>query len=212
MGSSDLPCTRIGCSATNAAPCAYVDRRGSACATAWCPDDQLLVAGQPYCPRHARVVRVLNADGPGSDPLPDVDNRAASLVDFIAEAVGPSMGLALHRAWPGDLTLDALPLAVQYAAPNRRRVWTRKWKLQSHTGTAVAATLAVAEDQDDILLVSVDSRPVADVVPPWIASRSTAADPAVRQAFYDSVVEKVRVAIERGYTQSLAVVLRADRP
>lgn len=210
--SGDLPCSRAGCSRVNAVVCAYVDRRGSTCDTAWCPDDQLIADGRPYCARHGRVVRALHTEGLGPDPLPDIDNRAASLVDFVADAVSTSMGTALHAAWPGDLGLGVQPLAVQHSAPHRRRVWTRKWKLHSHTGNAVAVMLAVAEDQDHVLMVTVDSRTVAELVPPWISHRATGAKAAVRQAFYDDVVEAARRRVEQAHQQSTAAMLRDVRP
>jgi hypothetical protein len=209
--SGNQPCTRVGCSATNAVPCAYVDRRGSTCATAWCPDDQVVVGGEPYCPRHGRVVRVLQIEGLSADPLPDVDNRAASLVDFIAESMGPAVGNALHSAWPGDLSLGGQNLSVQYAQPGRRRVWTRKWTLHSHTGTEVSVAFVVAEDRDHELIVNVDSQTVTELVPPWIANRPSA-DDATRDAFYAAVVEAVRAAVANAHARSLERMLRTDRP
>jgi hypothetical protein len=209
----NLPCHRVGCSATNAISCAYVDRRGSACDTAWCPDHQLIADGRPYCPRHARVVEVLRTEEMRGDPLPDVDNRAASLVEFVAAKVGPSMGAALHAAWPGDdLQLGALPLAVQYQQPGRRRVWTRRWMLHSHTGAVVTVALVIAEDRDHVVLVSVDNHEVAQVIPPWIADRQTAADDNVRQRFYDATLETIRSAVDRAHALSRDIMLRTDRP
>ncbi len=210
--SGDLPCTRVGCSATNAVSCAYIDRRGSACETAWCPDDQLIVDGHPYCRRHARVVQVLRTEEMRGDPLPDVDNRAASLVEFVSERIGSSIGVALHAAWPGDdLQLGALPLAVQYEQPGRRRVWTRRWTLHSHTGAVVTVALVIAEDQDHVVIANVDTHPVAQVVPPWIADRQSAADESVRQGFYDSTLETIRASVEKAHARSLDVILRTDR-
>jgi hypothetical protein len=204
----DLPCTRSGCSAVNAVVCAYVDRRGLRCMTAWCPEHQEIARGRPYCARHGRMVRVLHADGVGSAPLPDVDNRAASLADFVAEAVSPLMSSALHAAWPGDLSVGIRPLDVRYEPPNRLRVWTRGWRLHSNTGDAVAVLLAVAETRDDLVRVTVESRTVAELAPPWISDRSTSADEAVRQAFYNAVVEAAREAVAQAYERSVGYMHR----
>lgn len=86
------------------------------------------------------------------------------MVDFVADAVSPAMSSALRASWPVDLTLGVHPLEVGYLPPNRRRAWVRRWTLYSHAGDAVAVMLAVAEDHDDVLVVSVDSRLVAELV------------------------------------------------
>lgn len=208
----NLPCTRAGCSADNAVSCAYVDRRGSRCQVASCPDDQLLVDGRPYCARHGRVVRVLRVDELGSHPLPDLDNRTASLVDYVAQAVDPQLKLTLHAVWPEELSLGIRPLGVHYAAPDRRRVWTRRWALRSQTGNAVTVTLTVAEDQDHVLIVSVDSRPIAEMVPPWIPDRSVYSTVALRQAFYDSIVGAASHAVQQAHEHDADVVFRDRAP
>jgi hypothetical protein len=71
--------------------------------------------------------------------------------------------------------------------------------------------LTVAEDQDHVLIVTVDSRTVAELVPPWISDRATGANEAVRQAFYDSVVEAAHRAVKQAHEQSVDVMRRDVR-
>jgi hypothetical protein len=171
------------------------------------------VDGHAYCRRHDRVVEVLRTEEMRRDPLPDVDNRAASLVDFVAAKIGPSMGATLHAAWPGDdLQLGALPLSVQYEQPGRRRVWVRRWTLHSHTGAVVTVALVIAEDQDHVVLVSIDNHEVAQVIPPWISDRQSAGDDDARQRFYDATLETIRAAVGKAHAGSRDVMLHTDRP
>src|ERR1035437_10802886 len=81
--SGSLPCHDHGCLHETAVPCAYTDRRGRACPTAWCPDHYAVVSGVPYCRRHAGVVRALAAQPDELRLWPDVSNRAASLCEWI---------------------------------------------------------------------------------------------------------------------------------
>ncbi len=204
-------CARVGCSGAHAVACEYVDRRGSHCTIACCPAHQRPARGRPYCSRHGSVVRAVHGTALETTPLPDVTNRAASLVEFVADAVSGSMCIAVRSAWPGKLSLIAPTLGVGYPVArlaHRRREWTRTWKLQSHTGDVVAVTLAVAEDADNVLIVSVDSRTVAETVPPWIADRSIGADHPARRAFYDAVVECARAAVQESYEQTMHRTLR----
>ncbi|GAC1344145.1 MAG: hypothetical protein NVSMB29_17500 [Candidatus Dormibacteria bacterium] len=194
----ELACSRVGCSETTGVACQYVDRRGRRCATAWCPAHQCTIQARPYCPRHGGVVQAVIAAGTTSTPLPDIDNRAPSLVQFVAEAVTEKIVETLHASWPGDLETGVFPLQLTYLGPERRRFWSRRWTLHSHRGDEVTVRLGVAEDRSDLVLVRVDSDTVAELVPPWISHRSTA-DEAVRQAFFANVVEAARVAVEQAY-------------
>src|SRR5438105_7619744 len=84
----ELPCTERGCTAVTGLECEYVDRRSRRCRTAWCPVHRLVVRDRVYCRRHAGVVEavptgVLDAQ----TPLPDLDNRAPSLVNWVTNEV-----------------------------------------------------------------------------------------------------------------------------
>jgi len=151
------------------------------------------------------VVRAVLAGGLGTGPLPDLDNRAPSLVQFVGEAVSERMAEAIHEAWPEDLQLGVSPVKLSYLGPERRRSWSRKWTIYSHRGNEVAVTLVVAEDRDDVVLVRVDSDTVAELVPPWITHRSTAGDPTVREAFYAAIVDAARTAVSEAHTREVTV-------
>src|SRR5258708_5272809 len=95
-----LPCYDRGCVRLNAIPCAYKDRRGRACETAWCPDHYAVVGGVPYCRRHSGVVRALAAQPPELRLNPDVANRAASLCEWIGNDLAAGGRARLQRG-PG---------------------------------------------------------------------------------------------------------------
>jgi hypothetical protein len=99
----DLPCAATGCAETTGVRCAYVDRRERGCATAWCPAHRELAGGHVYCRRHAVLIRAIAA-GAGVPWLPDVDSRAPSLVEWLANDLGD----ASRRAEFHDALLGAV--------------------------------------------------------------------------------------------------------
>src|SRR5579864_7291167 len=83
----DLPCNEVGCTAQTGIACEYVDRRDRACRTAWCPAHRMVVDERIYCRRHAGVVSSLPTDAAQSMPLPDLENRAPSLVGWMSRQI-----------------------------------------------------------------------------------------------------------------------------
>jgi len=82
------PCTQGGCTSHEGAPCEYVDRRGRECRTAWCPEHRVTIEDRVYCRRHAGVVSALpSLDSSLSVSLPDLDNRAPSLVGWVSRQI-----------------------------------------------------------------------------------------------------------------------------
>jgi hypothetical protein len=196
-----LACSERDCTATTGERCGYVDRRSRACDTAWCPDHQSIVGGVVYCRRHAGVVRVL-AGGEGS--MPDLENRAPSLVNWVSrdlEAVIQEI-VNGYRAELGTDRLIADPVHLNFVGPERLRIWERSWKLVDHTGWGLRVGLEVDEDRDTEVAVRVGRNIVARMTPPWIAARrrgeqvAPEVDAAQRREFYGSLTETLSRAIE----------------
>jgi hypothetical protein len=196
-----LPCSEHGCTATTGERCAYVDRRGRACGTAWCPDHQQISGGAVYCRRHAGVVRAL-ASAEGS--MPDLENRAPSLVNWVSHDLEDVIqGIVTgYRAELGTDRLIADPVHLDFVGPDRRRVWERSWKLVDHTGWSLRVALEVEEGRDTQVVVRVGRNVAARVTPPWIEVRlrgeqvAADVDAAQRQEFYRSLTETLTAAIE----------------
>lgn len=194
------PCTDGGCSQRDGLRCAYVDRRGHACPTAWCPEHRVVVNGAVYCRRHAGVIRALPPDA-ASAGLPDLENRAPSLVEWVARDLdAPIHALLEHLRRPSELlTRDATHLG--FSGVERRRRWQRYWKLSTETGPVHWVRIDVLEDRSDTVNVHVDGHPVISRVPPWIEARQARTlltperDAAARRGFTEEMVAAIQEAL-----------------
>lgn len=202
----DLACTQPGCGAATGLPCDYVDRRGRACGTAWCPDHRLVIDARVYCRRHAGVVSALPVGLASSwVPMPDLENRAPSLVSWVAREVDADVrDLLLGEAGLGDgAQIVTDPVYLVFVGCDRRRAWERAWKVVDRTGWSLRVALVVEECADAEVAVRVSSRIVERLTPPWIVQRLHGAQPAVevdaqrRKDFDRRVCGIIRKGIDR---------------
>jgi hypothetical protein len=176
----DLECTQPGCDTSTGLRCEYVDRRGRACGTAWCPHHRLVIEGRVYCRRHAGVVSALPAGYAGSAaPMPDLENRAPSLVSWVAREVDADLRqLLLSEAASGEGTqLLTDPVYPVFIGRDRRRAWERAWKLVDASGRSLRVSLLVEECADAEVGIRVNSTIVGRLTPPWIVQRLHGAEP-----------------------------------
>jgi hypothetical protein len=129
--------------------------------------------GQVLCRRHAGIVSALPKDNPTSAPLPDLENRAPSLVSWIARELDADIRVALldRVASPTGAQLIADPVFLIFVGSERTRAWERAWKLATHTGTALRVALQVEETADTEIGVKIGSNVIAKETPPWILQR-----------------------------------------
>src|SRR6202035_85258 len=104
--STGIPCKLAGCTNDTAQPCAYRDGRGRACAAAYCPEHGVATEGKFYCRRHAGVLRAVGAEVTPQGGLPDIDNRAPSLVSWIARDLDAAVRRVLAG---GGVIADGVP-------------------------------------------------------------------------------------------------------
>ena len=201
----DRPCTERGCALTTGLSCAYVDRRGRRCPTSWCPEHRLVMDGKVYCRRHAGIVSALPGGSTSSSaPLPDLENRAPSLVSWVAREVDADIRRLLLAELDdaGGAQLITDPVYLIFVGPERRRAWERAWKLVTHTGTALRVALMVEEEVDSELAVKIGANVLERMVPPWIARRHEARRPDAegdaqrRREFNERLIEVIRLGIE----------------
>jgi hypothetical protein len=168
-----LPCSEDGCAEATAVGCGYVDRRSRRCSTAWCPRHRIVIDGRVYCRRHAGTVSALPDGAQSASPLPDLNNRAPSLVSWVAREVDADIRTMLLTHAPEDsgAQLVADPVFLIFLGPERQRAWERAWKLATHTGLSLRVALQVDEDADAEVAVKVGARVLGRFVPPWIAQR-----------------------------------------
>jgi hypothetical protein len=168
-----LHCSERTCDESSGVACQYVDRRNRACKSAWCPQHRIVMDGQVLCRRHAGIVSALPKDNAASAPLPDLENRAPSLVSWIARELDADIrALLLERVVSSSgAQLIADPVFLIFVGSDRVRTWERAWKLATHTGTTLRVALQVEEAVDTQIAVKIGSNVIARETPPWIVQR-----------------------------------------
>jgi hypothetical protein len=209
----DLLCTQPGCGRATGLTCAYVDRRGHDCRTAWCPDHRLVIDGSVYCRRHAGVVSALPVGYVGHTvPMPDLETRAPSLVSWVAREVDADIRQLLLAELRDDrVRLVTDPVYLAFIGCDRRRAWERAWKLLDHSGQSLRISLLVEECADAEVAVRVNAEIVDRITPPWIVQRLHGAMPPPevdaqrRKDFNRRLLGIIHRGMERDGYQSLVV-------
>lgn len=197
LGLRGLACSAPSCVASDAVRCSYVDRRQRQCESAWCRKHQQLVFNAQYCRRHAGIIEALGADY-ASFPLPDLENRAPSLANWIGRDLDSPIRELLANHFPEH------PMQVSSVVNGggpRERVWGRSWKLFSATGVDLSIGINVPESDDSVVRVMYDGSLLAELTPPWIEARRHGVllepqhDYDARGRFYGSIIGKLDAAI-----------------
>ena len=202
-----IECSVRGCGNVTAQYCAYRDRRGRCCTAAFCPAHSVAFSGVVYCRRHASTVQAIGELAKDPNGFPDLNDRAPSLVNWIArdldEAVRKLLGRTVHNG-ESVIVDESVRLAHD---PARKARWERSWRIVEHTGLVLKVTVHVSEDNDSLVHVKVGTEMVADGVPPWIARRregqevEAAIDVSQRQLFYNFLEENISSAVLRFRTR-----------
>jgi hypothetical protein len=139
-----------------------------------------MVGESVYCRRHATVIAALLTVPEDEREVPDLDNRAPSLLEFVARRLHePAVQMLQARGAgsPGSsIVVDAIHMTM--AGTPRIRGWEHRWRLLDHTGPLATIGLRVDEDTDILVQVKVDGAVVHSAEPPWIATRAVASDEA----------------------------------
>ncbi len=167
------PCSEPGCTSHLGAPCAYVDRKRHECGTSWCPEHHLAVDDRVYCRRHSGVVRAITANTLELFEYPDLDNRAASLCEWVAHDLDPLLRALLMelRAGHDSEQVSSLPMRLVIQRQPAARAWVHSWTLSDHTGVIRKIGIQVDEASDVEVIGSVDGNEVMRKIPPWISER-----------------------------------------
>ena len=98
-----------------------------------------------YCRRHAGVVRAVGSQTTPGSGLPDLDNRAPSLVNWIARDLDANVRqLLAASAGRGESIIadDTVRVVRDF---NRNARWEQSWRLVDHTGLILKVTIQVLE-------------------------------------------------------------------
>jgi hypothetical protein len=199
--STGITCGAPGCSNDTALPCAYRDRRGRMCPTAFCPDHGATLYGVTYCRRHAGTVQAIGELAADPNGRPDIDDRTPSLVNWISRDLDQQIrALLAAAAREGESVV--VDESVRLTRDSKRNLrWERSWRLVESTGLVLKITVNVSEEDDALVRINVGSEMVADGIPPWIARRrmgeevDVAIDVAQRKLFYRYLEESIATAV-----------------
>jgi hypothetical protein len=164
-------CNSSGCRRRDGIQCSYVDKRSRRCPTAWCPNHVAAVAGIAYCRRHASTMAAIE----GSEVvagLPDLDNRAPSLVGWMGTELDAPIRDLFSRIVPrSGATLVAGPVRLVLTPGGSTRRWSKTWKLVDRAAVLSSVSVDVDELDDCHVSARVDGEVIGRGVPPWIGKR-----------------------------------------
>src|SRR5581483_6698778 len=137
-----------------------------------------------------------------AEGLPDLDNRAPSLVAYVADAIEPAvLGMLSEFCASGageHISSDGLRGIHSLRHKTR---WLRSWYIANQTGVLVQVAVQIDEATDPLVSITVDRAVVASGVPPWIRARTTGNEDAkgelANAAFFQAFVQAARAAVER---------------
>lgn len=205
VGSITGTCAMPGCDSHEVWLCSYRDRHGRECASTWCREHTRFVGAVPFCEEHAGLIGTLSVHH-GSvreiKTLPTLDDRCASLAEFVSDEVHEQIIGLLQQRYAGRPD-------VQIMADERVRdmwyqtqlVWWRTWGALTNAGylTRIAIWIPmVAPPVTPTVHVLVDSNIVFKQVPDWIIrdQRGEAPDPSDLRNFTARIVESVYRAVD----------------
>ena len=202
-------CMQAGCARTVSIRCVYADRRQRVCGTTWCLEHGSIFDDSAYCRRHARTVASLS-NGFYQLALPDLENRAPSLVGWMSEELDGSIRHALRASAPSrHATLVADPVRLTYSPGHApQRCWSRAWKLVDHLGVVRQVSIEVAEESECVVALRVDNDVIGRATPPWIERRQAVpaltqdADAAARNAFNLALARSIETSLSRAAVAS----------
>jgi hypothetical protein len=194
-------CTESSCGSRDALRCGYVDRRGRRCDAAWCLRHRDGALDGAFCRRHASTLSALGGVELAAG-LPDLDNRAPSLVGWIGREVDQPVRAALLRQATNASRLIVDPVHFTARSAQERR-WHRRWRLVDHTGVLRGVAIEVDEGDDARVITRVDSRLIGERVPPWIERRrlglevSAERDAEERRLFREALIRSIELVVRK---------------
>jgi len=129
------------------------------------------VAGGAFCRRHASTMTAIE----GSEVvagLPDIDNRAPSLVGWVGRELDSRIRELLARvAADSNATLIADPVTMTLTPGGNTRTWAKTWKMVDGSAVRTRITIEVDEGDDCQVGARVDSELIGRGVPLGVSSR-----------------------------------------
>jgi hypothetical protein len=134
--------------------------------------------------------------------LPDLDNRAPSLVGWIARDLDAPIREVLTRlAAPKGASLVTDPVRLVITPGGSTRRWAKTWKVLDSTSVLSRVSIEVDEVDDCEVSARVDSELIGRGVPPWIGNRQAgkrldpASDASERAEFSAAMARSIELVV-----------------
>ena len=206
-----LKCSGIGCANSKGVECAYVDRRGRQCKTAWCPAHRQIYGGEVYCALHASTMAGIDSEY-GESVHPDLENRLPAIVNWVTRNAEDDIVATMASIARGrNEVLVSDPVRMVLHTVGRIKTWERSWKSCSTLGVACRVTISIEEKNADELEVRVNSRVVARVPTPWELAAGKG-QPDLDAKVFRQIVMPVSFALDQWQQGFLPDQHDPDRP
>jgi hypothetical protein len=198
------------CKREDAAECSYTDRRGKRCGLSWCPDHQKSILGMCYCIRHGNTVSALELwEGGGESrrldtaklaKLPDVKNRAPSLVYWVALAIDSQVREIMAAACGVRSDQVERSAVKSFIGRGQMDHWITTWNPDG-PGRNAAVSVEIGEMRPTEVVINVNGQPVTKGVPPWVTHHENLervdaeTDDRERKDYFAGIVEAISNAL-----------------
>jgi hypothetical protein len=206
-----LKCSGIGCSNHTGLTCAYVDRRGRHCKTAWCPAHRQVYGDEVYCALHASTMAGIDSEY-GQSVHPDLENRLPAIVNWVTRNAEDDIVATMASIARGrNEVLVSDPVRMVLHTVGRIKTWERSWKSCSTLGVTCRVSISIEEKNPDELEVRVNSRVVARVPTPWDLAAGSGR-PDLDAKVFRQIVMPVSFALDQWQQGFLPDQHEPDRP
>jgi hypothetical protein len=196
-------CTEHECNNHTEWMCGYQDRTGYGCGTWWCGRHIVRLGSDPYCRRHANVVRALSVNA-GTlreiKHLPAVTDRAITLAAMVGGDLDKEITEILRRRYSSrkDVTVVA-DRSVRESRAGNAVSWERNWSAARNQGYETRISLLVTAEEPEVVKLRVGSMEIFSGVPDWIANRldGKPTDHSDRARFRARLIQTVTEAVDR---------------
>lgn len=202
-------CSHGECPATEGWQCAYTDAIGEQCQAWLCKKHITFLDTSPFCPRHATVIRALEATAGTIREIkhrPRVGDRALPLAAIVCEDVNRDLSELLRRRYQGrkDLRIS-IDSSMRQTWESRGEVaWERSWAAVQNQGYLARVGVRVAAAEPDVVKVTLGNQVILEEVPEWISKRRGEGDPIdngergrLRNLIVEAVLSRIDTPILR---------------
>jgi len=203
-------CLRTDCQQAGAWACAYRDSDGNTCETAWCAQHVVFVDEEPYCARHAAVIRALATSAATNWALrerPPVDDRAMPLAASLREVIDSDVREMLrHRLQAAGAIQVVADGDVRRVQRNDTTWWEVSWAALRERECLVRVDVRV-DGRAATVAALVNDMVAFESPPEWIGT----SDAGAQEIFTARLIQALQQAMDRPLVEPTRV-FEVDQP